>query len=79
MQYRRASCSVFSDVYDDQCAMGLDRWSVLPARSQVELLVAACLAPLMTVNLRAPIRPEIYVTDASTSAGGLLSLRCLAA
>ena len=71
MQYRRPTYSVFSSVYVDQRNMKLDKLSQLPARSRIELLVACCLASSMVVNLRAPIHPKLYATDASTTGGGI--------
>jgi hypothetical protein len=60
-QYRRPAYSIFSDVYTSQSNMGLDRIVVLDSNCRTELLVAACLAPMLVVNLRAPIHADIYM------------------
>eukprot|EP00972_Heterocapsa_arctica_P007077 1033871-Heterocapsa_arctica.AAC.1 len=43
----------------------------LPRRAASELLVAAVLAPLAVTNLRAPVSPILWATDASPSAGAV--------
>ena len=70
MQFRRPSYSCFARVYTHQQSIPLDKPRPLPAAARAELLLAVCLAPAMTYNIRAPIHDSIYSSDASNDAGG---------
>ena len=74
---RRPLLVIFSELYG--CRNPDRKAGIrLPRRAAAELALAAALAPLAAVELRAPYIPDVFSTDASPSGGGItVARRCL--
>ena len=72
--FRRAAFSVLQDAY--VLARLPSRVPVaLPQSVRSELLLLACLIPLMSTDLRAPVSSTVVATDATVTRGAAVSAR----
>ena len=71
MLFRRPLLVILNKIFD---VGGTERSQLrpLPRDAASELLLSAALAPLATSDLRAPILPHVYTTDASEESGGVV-------